>query len=278
MPCRRTRKFTRNSRVTHLLHSPSARLTLRSWISMVARRSGRFQWTVIGSRMSSRAVSSASAALSASEQRRPLRQDRPLLRLDDRVGRADQFGPRHALVHHEALQDAAHLGVAFFVPGQVGGEVVEGADRAADVGQRKPGQQFTVLDVLRRERDRHGEQARPHAVLPGRDPERRAAADRRDHRLLDRQVVEQELRRRLLDDAEVRHVGLRVPHEEVEDVVLARVGPGRERRPRRRGLRRMARLEAVEPALGRELRERRAAGPRPSTARSARGPSRRSRG
>ena len=185
-------------------------------------------------------------------ERGPLRQDRALLRLDDRVGRADQLRPRHAPVDHEPLQDAAHLGVAFLVAGEVGGEVVERPDRAANVGQRQPGEQLPVLDVFGREGDGHGEQARPDAVLPGRDPERRAAADGRDHRPFNRQVVEQELRRLLLHDAEVRHVGLRIPHEEIENVVLAGVGAGRERRPRGGGFRRMARLEAVETALCRE--------------------------
>jgi len=71
MPCMRTSRFALNSRVIHLLHSPSASPMLWPPISIVARRSGRFQWIVTGSRISSRAVSPASSARSASESDGP---------------------------------------------------------------------------------------------------------------------------------------------------------------------------------------------------------------
>jgi hypothetical protein len=110
-------------------------------------------------------------------ERRAPRQDRPLLRLDDRVRRADEFRARDALVHHQALQNPAHLRVALFVPREIGREVIERADRAADVRQRQAREQFAVRDFLRREGDRHRQEARSHALPAGRDPERGAAAD-----------------------------------------------------------------------------------------------------
>ena len=186
---------------------------------------------------------------------RALRLDLALLSLDDRILRADELGACLVLIEHEPFQDAAHLGVAFFVPRQVGREVVERANRASNIRQRQPRQQFAVLDVLRGKRDRHRQQARPHAGPAGGDPERRAAADRLNLRLLDRDVVEQELGGHLLDDAQIGHVGFRVAHEEVEDIVLARVHAGRKRRPRHRRFRRMSCAERGEGALRGKLRE-----------------------
>ena len=83
-------------------------------------------------------------------------------------------------------------------------------------------------------------------ALPGRHPERGAAADRGQLRLRDREVVEEKLRRRPRDHAEVRQVGRRVADEEVVDVVLAGVDAGGERRPRGRRLWRMRRLQRRE--------------------------------
>ena len=44
---------------------------------------------------------------------------------------------RDVLLHDEPLEDAAELRVALLVAAQIGREVVEGAHRAADVGQRQ---------------------------------------------------------------------------------------------------------------------------------------------
>ena len=61
------------------------------------------------------------------------------------------------------------------------------------VRQRQARQQFAVRDLLGRERDRHREDAAAHAGAAGRDPERRAAANRDDLRPANRNPVEQEL-------------------------------------------------------------------------------------
>ena len=122
-------------------------------------------------------------------------------------------------------------------------------------GSGSPESSSPAGHVLGRERHRHGEDRRPHAGLAGRHPERRAAAQRRDLRLAERDVVEEEVGHLAPDHAEVGHVGLQVADEEVEDVVLAGVAAGGERRPRRRRFGRRGRLQPVEAALAGELLE-----------------------
>ena len=101
----------------------------------------------------------------------------------------------------------------------------------------------------------------------GRHPEGGAAADRRQLRLRDGEVVEQELRRRARDHAEVRQVGRRVAHEKVVDVVLAGVDPGRERGPRRRRFGRVRGLERRRSRPASRARDVRQLALRPSTGR-----------
>ena len=104
----------------------------------------------------------------------------------------------------QPLEDAAELRVAFLVAAQVGREVIERAHRPADVGQRQSREELAVRHVFGRKRDRHREDARAHAGLAGRDPERRAAADREELRLRDRDVAEQEARRLAPHHPEIR--------------------------------------------------------------------------
>jgi len=68
-------------------------------------------------------------------------------------------------------------------------------------------------------------------------------------------VVEQKMRRLALHHRQVWQIRLRVAHQEVVDVVLAGIGAGGKRRPRRGRLGRMRGLEAMQPALRRQFRE-----------------------
>ncbi len=178
-----------------------------------------------------------------------------LLLPDDRVRWPDDVGLGDVAVEDEPAQDAAKLGVAFLVAAQVRREVVERAHRPADVREGQAREQLAVRHRFRGERHGDGEDAGAHAGLARRHPEGSAAARRRQARPRDREVVEEEPRRLARHHREIGQVGLRIAHEKIVDVVLARVGARRERGPRGRGLRRMRRLETMEPALRGQLGE-----------------------
>ena len=145
-------------------------------------------------------------------------------------------------------------------------------------GSGRPDEQFAVGDVFGRERDRHREDARTDARLSGGHPERRAAANREELGLGDRQVVEEETRRLAPHHAEIGKVGRRVADQKVVDVVLAGVDAGGKRSPRGRRLGRMRRGQRMQAARRGELRDvRQLAGLHPPR-RAASGPSRRSQG
>ena len=112
-------------------------------------------------------------------------------------------------------------------------------------GSGRPDSSSPFGDVLGRKRHRHG-RACSTARRPCRPSPRTTCRRAIDVqlRLRDREVVEEELRRRractMPRSGQVRR---RVAHEEVVDVVLAGVHAGRERRPRRRRLGRVRRLQ-----------------------------------
>ena len=172
---------------------------------------------------------------------------------------------------------AAELGVALLEGREVGGPVVEGAERAADVGQGQAGEHLAVVDLLGRERDRHGE----HDAL---DAVRRAVSQNdvppRVEMIFGGFVgmrPQRNLRRLLPDHVEVGQVGVEVADQEVVDVVLARVDAGGEARPRRRRLGGLRRSRAARRRPRPRASSGSAACPRPCTGGPGSGPCRRSR-
>ena len=198
MPCTRTSRLTLEVEVDPL--APLARLERnRLSVDVDRRRSSpaRFQWIVIGSRTSSRACSSAMRrAVARRSSAAPCARIASICCRTIGFGGPIELGLRDVAVEHQALEDAAELGVAFLVAAQIGREVVERAHRAADVGQRQAGEQLAVRHVFGRKRHRHGQHARSArrrvpAVTQNDVPPRIDV----ELRLRDRDVVEQERRR-----------------------------------------------------------------------------------
>ena len=208
-------------------------------------------------------IDTYSAALQLAERQpigvvqSPLVSDREDLLLDDRVRRSHQLRVGDGALERQMLEDPRHLAVAFLIAAEVGREIRVAADGAVHVGYGKAGEHLAVRHVFDGKRHGHRHHGASHASLTCGHPERGPAAERRDLWTRERHPVEQKRRRLDLRDTEFRHVRLRVAHEEIVDVVLARVDAGRKGRPRRRRLRRDRRLEPGEPAALDQPRERR---------------------
>ena len=140
MPCTRTSMLMLKSRLIHLLHWPSARWIVLSPRSIVADLAGAVP-------VDRERHADVLARLELGDLHlvglgpRRLRARGAQLLPHDRIRRADQLGLRDVAVEHEPLQDAAELGVAFFVAAQIGAEVVERPHRAANVRQRQAREQ-----------------------------------------------------------------------------------------------------------------------------------------
>ena len=138
------------------------------------------------------------------------------------------------LDRHDATAGAIGLG-------RLGRVEREGALGAEQIGHAHAGQH--PGDRIGRVGDRHAQHGRGIAFAFGADPERRAGAPVARRAALERQLIAEKAQRglRLLDlgDRVLRRIGFGVAAEEVEDAVLARIEPGRERRPGDRRLRRV---------------------------------------
>src|SRR5258706_11066901 len=136
----------------------------------------------------------------------------------------------------------------------------EGALRPLDVGHAHAREQRAVLELLRRERDRHAQDRRPHAVRAEELPERLALLEEaQDGPMSERDFGEAEVQRARhradVARGEDRRVAAGIAGEEVVDVVPRRVDAGREGRPGDRRDRRTGGRERVEAALRLELLE-----------------------
>ena len=150
------------------------------------------------------------------------------------IGSGGPMSSVRASVDHQPLQDPAEFGVPFFISAQIGRKVIEGPHRPPNIRERQAGQHFAVRDGFRRERDGNREDAGSDAGLSGRNPERGGAPNRKQLRLRVGNVVEEESCWLSTYHAEIGQICVRIAHEKIVDVVLARVHAGRKRGPRRR--------------------------------------------
>jgi len=174
---------------------------------------------------------------------------------DEHVGRAFERG-----LHPVAVELHRHPYAALLeLPRRrAGGEEEEGALGAEEVGRRHGGE-LGAVELVRREGDRHPQHGRPDVVLAQDRPERLRLAKQPELRLVERNAVLADLQepvdRADLGRGDAGQVGLGVPVEEVEDVVLGRRGAGREGRPGDRRDRRVGRGQAPVRALLGQLLE-----------------------
>ena len=197
MPWTRTSKLILKSRSIHWLHLPSSSVH-RLAVDVDRRRSSRpvpvdrERKADVLARLQLGELRPVAVARAAAR----LAPHRAVCCLTIGFGGPTSSVVRRVAVEHQPLQDAAELGVAFFVSAQIGREVVERPHRPADVGQRQARQQLAVRDVLRRKRHRHGQHARSArrrcpAVTQNDVPPRIDV----HLRFRDREVVEEKLRR-----------------------------------------------------------------------------------
>ena len=188
---------------------------------------------------------------------------------------ADQLGLHRVALADDGVDVAADLLALVPAAGRVVGEHPL---RAAQVGHAHRREQHAA-QLLRRERDRHAQDAAEDAVVAQDVPERAALAQEPDGRPAEGDLIlaqaEDAPGRPDLDRAELRVVVRQVGREEVEDVVLARVRPrsGTTTRPPARSAGPSSRAGESTPCRG-GRRDGGASLPRASS-RSARGPCRR---
>ena len=182
------------------------------------------------------------------ERRRRIAQEKAVLGpIDDAVevvGAGAVRGQRHA--------DAAFADRLRRRPRRV----VEERALAAHQVRHAHRRQLRAVEPVGRKGDRHPQHRAPDVPLAEHGPERFRPPEHADLRLLQRDLPLAELQE-ALDPADVGRgqlgqVAPQVAVEEVEDVVLARIGPGRERRP---GDRRQRREGAGDPPVAALLAE-----------------------
>ena len=134
--------------------------------------------------------------------------------------------------------------------------VVEERALAAHQIRHAHRRQLRAVEPVGREGDRHPEHRAPDVPLAENGPERLRPPEHADLRLLQRDLPLAELQEALhpadVGRRELRQVAPQVAVEEVEDVVLARIRPGRERRP---GDGRQRRIGAGDPPVAALLAE-----------------------
>ncbi len=137
----------------------------------------------------------------------------------------------HAVAHFDRDAHAAGEGA---LARRLVAVVREGALAALEVRHAHRRQQRAV-ELLGREGDRHAQDRAEDAVVAEDLPERLALATQVDHRLTQGDLVLADLqgapRSGHLGRAQLRQVRLAVGHEEVEDLVLARIAAGLEAGP-----------------------------------------------
>ena len=183
----------------------------------------------------------------AERRRRVALQEAVLGPLDDAVevvGAGAVRGQRHA---HTALPDRLRRRPR---------RVVQERALAAHQVRHAHRRQLRAVEPVGREGDRHPEHRAPDVPLAQHGPERLRPPEHADLRLLQRDLPPAELQE-ALDPADVgrgqlRQVAPQVAVEKVEDVVFARIGPGRERRP---GDRRQRRVGAGDSPVAAPLAE-----------------------
>ena len=162
----------------------------------------------------------------------------PLDQAVEVVGAGAVRGQRHA---HTALPDR---------PRRRPRRVVEERTLAAHQVRHAHRRQLGAVEPVRREGDRNPEHRAPDVAFTEHGPERLRPPEHADLGLLQRDLPFPELQK-ALDSADVSRgqlgkVAPQVAVEEVEDVVLARIRPGREGRP---GDRRQRRVGAGDPPV-----------------------------
>ena len=166
-----------------------------------------------------------------------------------RVIRPDEMGADRVAVAFDAMHLAAD---PFRLARRPRGVVGEHPLRAAQVGDAHRRQQHAA-ELLRREGDRHADDAAEDAVVAQVVPERPALAEQPHVGLTQGDAVLAQAEgppgRADLHRTELGLIGLEVRREEIVDVVLAGIRPGLEGRPRHRRDRRQRGQQRLEASL-----------------------------